>query len=100
MAPRSFDEHQLMVKRELSVMSAEPKQKGHFESILSSPQTSHPAVGADTRRTTRFRAPEPPARNPQQTHVMLRTVSTLAALLAVDAVPQTKVGKVQVYIMM
>jgi hypothetical protein len=31
---------------------------------------------------------------------MLRTVSTLAALLAVHAVPQTKVGKVQVYIMM
>ena len=31
---------------------------------------------------------------------MLRAVATLSTLLAVDAVPETKVGKVQVYIMM
>lgn len=31
---------------------------------------------------------------------MLRTAVTLSALLAVDAVPETKAGKVQVYIMM
>ena len=31
---------------------------------------------------------------------MLRAAVTLSALLAVDAVPETKAGKVQVYIMM
>lgn len=31
---------------------------------------------------------------------MFRAVATLSTLLAVDAVPETKAGKVQVYIMM